>query len=158
MLGTELCVRKRRAATVCSSPNSFESGDSLLAVTPAGYSRPEPTPRGDLSLARNEIPFPAPHDEVKAPGLPLRRHTWLLHWTVRSEAPPPEPVCTRSKAFSTPPTRIPACGPALPALAGSPLPFGAFTPPDQSVQPGSSRNAHLSDLPDCPSLPAAALV
>jgi len=45
---------------------------SMLHSPSASFSRPGPIFQSDLSLARNENPFPSPHSRVSAPGLLLR--------------------------------------------------------------------------------------
>ena len=111
------------------------------------YIRPEPETRNGLSLARNDA------------FATITRSTFLacpFDSTYKLCADPFDPRLSARFGFEAATGRIHHPRPVIHALLSrshdatpSPLPFGRFGPPDQSVQRASSQEARLAGHPIC---------
>ena len=117
------------------------------------YIRPEPETRNGLSLARNDAFATIP------------RSTFLacpFESTYKLCADPLDQRLSARFGFEAVTGRIHHLRPVIHAslirshdATPSPLPFGRFGPPDQSVQRATSQEARLTGHPICISLPVA---
>jgi hypothetical protein len=133
-----VATRSAGQLPVRSPTPPFGCAGSLLAGPPASVICPGLTCNGGLSLARNDCPFPGHRYEVKAPGLPLPRHTRAFPGAVWLTTPPPVPVCTRHGRDHSGQPALPLQLPRLQPRLGFLLPFRVFVPS------GSTRTTRLA--------------
>jgi len=126
------------------SPTALFSAYRVNAKTSAQcfHIQPEPETRNGLSLARNDafatitrsMLLPCPF--ASTPGIstnPFDRNSFAQSGFE-----------TENRANFNVPTRYPQALPPFLKLPRSPLPFGYFNPPDQSVRPASLQKARFA--------------
>jgi len=140
---------------ICRSPPPLFSARRVGAtnISSADNIRPEPETRNGLSLARNDA------------FATITRSTFLacpFESTYKHCADPFRRRLSARFGFEAATGRIHHPQPVIHALlirshdaTPSPLPFGRFCPPDQSVQRAASQEARLTGHPICISLPVA---
>jgi hypothetical protein len=149
---------KRTERLLFRSPKlPFGNSGSKLQSPPASPFCLELASRNDLSLTRNDCPFPDHHYKVKVPGLLLQRLTEPSSEPVRPATPSPPwlvHVCSSlSEITATFP--LPDSGPATSASPRISTPLWGSSDPlrIEAFNPIRCQKAHLLETPDFPSLP-----